>query len=237
MNKYASDSALLPHGSAAAWGHALARMQVEEDEKSRTSLADVLTRAMPANALHEILAASANDAASASGFALMLAAMLDKEGRALFLVREYRRGSGRYYPPGLAGLGIDPARCFSVDAPDTLSALKATADIARSGAAGAVVLELVGNPRLLGWRHGAPGFARGVGVEILMYLNCEIVRWVYDAGKRGISRLVPGVRARVCNAGHEHQLIRANTADRGYAALAMSSQRLAAMSAGSFIKP
>lgn len=149
MNKYASDSALLPHGSAAAWGHALARMQVEEDEKSRTSLADVLTRAMPANALHEILAASANDAASASGFALMLAAMLDKEGRALFLVREYRRGSGRYYPPGLAGLGIDPARCFSVDAPDTLSALKATADIARSGAAGAVVLELVGNPRLL----------------------------------------------------------------------------------------
>jgi protein ImuA len=150
MNKYASDSALLPSGlPAGAWGHALARMRTQGEEESRTALADVLMHAMPANALHEIFAASAGDAASASGFALMLAAMLDKEKRALFLIREYRRGSGRYYPPGLAELGIDPARCFSVDAPDTLAALKATADIARSGAAGVVLIELAGNPRLL----------------------------------------------------------------------------------------
>jgi protein ImuA len=155
MNKYASDSALLPSGlPAGAWGHALARMRTQGEEESRTALADVLMHAMPANALHEIFAASAGDAASASGFSLMLAAMLDKgipdrESRALFLIREYRRGSGRYYPPGLAELGIDPARCFNVDAPDTLAALKATADIARSGAAGVVLIELAGNPRLL----------------------------------------------------------------------------------------
>ncbi len=149
MNKYASDSALLPSGPAAAWGHALARMQVEGDGESQTSLADVLGRHMPANALHEVFATSAADAASASGFALMLGATLATEAAPLFLVREYRQGAGRLYPPGLADLGIDPARCFSVHAPDTLSALKATADIARSGAAGVVLIELAGNPRLL----------------------------------------------------------------------------------------
>jgi protein ImuA len=150
MNKYTSDSALLPSGlPAGAWGHALARMRTQGEEESCLSLADMLAHAMPANALHEIFAASAADAASASGFALMLAAMLDREDRALFLVREYRRGSGRLYPPGLTELGIDPACCFSVHAPDTLAALKATADIARSGAAGVVLIELAGNPRLL----------------------------------------------------------------------------------------
>jgi protein ImuA len=162
MNKYVSDSAAVPRGlpvvdhcgddlSGTIWGHALARMRAADagGEAATASLAQVLTQDTPANALHEIFAASRGDNASASGFALMLAVMLTADTAPLFLVRPYRRGGGRLYPPGLSDLGIDPARCFSIDAPDTLSALKAAADIARSGAAGAVLIEIEGSPRLL----------------------------------------------------------------------------------------
>ncbi len=137
--------------SETGWGHALARMRAADagEDTPAASLAQILQHDMPANALHEVFAASRTDNASASGFTLMLAAMLSPEDAPLFLVREYRGGSGRLYPAGLSALGIDPARCFSIDAPDMLSALKATADIARSGAAGAVLIEVEGRPRLL----------------------------------------------------------------------------------------
>ncbi len=147
MNKKSSDS-LLPTFPDAGWGHALAA--VGEAQGEQASLAGVLA-ALPANACHEVLAAGKGDAASLFGFGAMLGAILAKErsNAPCFFVRELRRGAGLLYPPGLADLGIDPTSCFSVHAPDLLSALKATADIARSGAAGAVLVEIDGNPRLL----------------------------------------------------------------------------------------
>lgn len=134
MNKLPSDS---------RWGHALA----SPGETGWESLADILG-GLPANACHEILGAAKGDEASLFGFGAMLATMLAREAPCFF-VRPLRRGAGALYPLGLAGLGIDPARCFSVHAPDLLAALKATADIARSGAAGAVLVEVEGNPKLL----------------------------------------------------------------------------------------
>jgi protein ImuA len=149
MNKKATDSALLPIALPdGGWGHALAALGKAED--GRRTLAETLAD-LPANACHELLAQSKGDAASLFGFGAMLGAVLSaRRGDApCFFVRPYKRSGGRLYPPGLAELGIDPARCFSVHAPDVLAALKATADIARSGAAGAVLLEVEGNPRLL----------------------------------------------------------------------------------------
>jgi protein ImuA len=147
MNKKSSDS-IRQHLPDAGWGHALAALGDAQAEQR--SLADILA-GLPVNACHEILGKDKGDAASLFGFGAMLAAMLSaaRNDAPCFFVRPLRRGGGRLYPPGLAGLGIDPARCFSVHAPDLLAALKATADIARSGAAGAVLVEIEGNPRLL----------------------------------------------------------------------------------------
>lgn len=161
MNKNETDSALrslaLPD---AGWGHALAalgkvREKVEGEAGGRAgtapqSLADIIGQ-LPANACHELLAGGKGDAASLLGFGAMLAMLLSakRENAPCFFVRPLQRRGGRVYPPGLAALGLDPARCFSVHAPDLIAALKATADIARSGAAGAVLVEVEGNPRLL----------------------------------------------------------------------------------------
>jgi protein ImuA len=149
VNNRTSDSALpslsLPD---AGWGHALAALGKEKTEQR--SLSDILGD-LPVNACHEILGKDKSDAASLFGFGAMLAAMLSaaRPEAPCFFVRSLPRRGGQLYPPGLAELGLDPDRCFSVHAPDLLAALKATADIARSGAAGAVLVEIEGNPRLL----------------------------------------------------------------------------------------
>lgn len=138
--------------SDAGWGHALAAMgaAMEEAQTAKASLAQLLA-ALPTNACHEIVARDKGGAAALLGFGAMLGVALAKarDNAPCFFVRELRRSGGLLYPPGLAQLGIDPALCFSVHAPDLLAALKATADIARSGAAGAVLVEVEGNPRLL----------------------------------------------------------------------------------------
>jgi protein ImuA len=145
MNKKSSDSIRLSLPDA-GWGHALAALG--KTHAGQGSLADILSE-LPGNACHEILGREKCDEASLFGFGAMLGAMLAGERGPCFFVRPFRRLGGRLYPPGLAELGIDPACCFSVHAPDLLSALKATADIARSGAAGAVMVEVEGNTRLL----------------------------------------------------------------------------------------
>ncbi len=146
MNNQQSDSARLPLAlPVAGWGHALAAIKTEPD--SRQPLPDILA-ALPANACHEVFAMVKGDSASMAGFAMMLALMLTGDAPCFF-VRVAGRNGMLLYPAGLVELGLDPARCFNVHAPDLLSALRATADIARSGAAGAVLVEVEGNPRLL----------------------------------------------------------------------------------------
>jgi protein ImuA len=104
--------------------------------------------------LHE-LCSEASDQSVSGGFALMLAARAG-EGRPIFWVREDRsvRSSGGLYAPGVIALGIDPDRIIQIFAADTVSALRAGADvlasIGGSGAgAGSVVIELSGAAKAL----------------------------------------------------------------------------------------
>lgn len=101
-------------------------------------------------ALHEIYAAAALDATSAAAFALLLAWRASK-GKPILWVREQvsaRRG-GKPYGHGLAELGIAPDCLFLVQAPDTIAALRAGADITRCGAIGAVIIEPIGKASAL----------------------------------------------------------------------------------------
>jgi protein ImuA len=101
-------------------------------------------------AVHEVLPGSGADHASASGFALMLAlrAAADKP---ILWVRDDRgaRITGDVYAPGLAELGIDPARIMMVRAPDELAVLRTASDALGCGGLGAAVIEPGGEARKL----------------------------------------------------------------------------------------
>jgi protein ImuA len=101
-------------------------------------------------ALHELCAALESDHASASGFALILA-MLAAGDKPILWVRESRNESrsGQIYGPGLVELGGDPDQIILVNAPDTLSALRAGADILGCMGLGAVVIEPFGAAKAL----------------------------------------------------------------------------------------
>lgn len=101
-------------------------------------------------ALHELCAAEAEDHATASGFALMLAVRASNTGP-IFWVREDKgkRQHGRIYASGIVELGIDPGRVTLVTAPDTLCALRAGADILGCTGVGALVIEPWGEAKAL----------------------------------------------------------------------------------------
>lgn len=98
--------------------------------------------------LHELHAQGPADAAAAAAAALLMAAAT--EGPIAWLRAESaeRRG-GRLHGPGLAALGIDPARLLLAVLPDDLALLKTAVELLRSGAVGVLLLELHGAaPRL-----------------------------------------------------------------------------------------
>lgn len=97
--------------------------------------------------LHEIVAADAQDAAAAAGFAAMVARRV---GGPLVWLRlaggEGERGGG-LYPPGLVEVGIDPANVLAVLAEDAEGLLRAAGDVARCAAVGVAVVELWRDPK------------------------------------------------------------------------------------------
>ena len=98
--------------------------------------------------LHELWPAATDDAPSAAGFALLLALKAAGRGKAIVWIEQQAR-QGRLYPPGLAELGIDPARLLFVDAPDEKALLRAAGDVVRSPAVGALVIAPPGPAPLL----------------------------------------------------------------------------------------
>jgi protein ImuA len=90
--------------------------------------------------LHELYAVTPGDAPAAAAAALLLAAA--RPGRIAWLrpLAAERRG-GRLYAPGLAALGLDPARLLLVLLPDDLALLKAAAELLRAGGLAALILE------------------------------------------------------------------------------------------------
>jgi protein ImuA len=98
---------------------------------------------LPRGRVHEIHAAGEYDAASAAGFALILALSACPADRPIFWVRQEaaERRLGHVYPPGLVELGADPNRMIFVTAPDEKALLRAAADILRSPGVGAALIE------------------------------------------------------------------------------------------------
>jgi len=128
------------------------------DELRRHSLGvqaidHVLGGGLAAGRLHEMFADEAQDEASAMSFAVMLALLVSsREGSQpalLWLREETAQRRGGLYGPGLADLGLDPARLVLGVLPDVKSLLRAGLDAVRCAALDAVILELSGNPPLL----------------------------------------------------------------------------------------
>lgn len=113
---------------------------------------NALQEGLPCAALHEMHSAEKPDATSAAAMALLLAercriaAPKGQQDRTFLWISEtgQARRQGKLYPPGLAELGIDPARIIHVDAPDSIAVLRAAADGVRSPAMSAVIVELAG---------------------------------------------------------------------------------------------
>ena len=100
--------------------------------------------------LHELLADGVADQPAAVAVALGLVVRAAGE-RPVLWVRQDAQGIavGRPHPPGLAELGLDPARVLLVRAVDAVATLRAGADGARCAALGAVLIEPFGAPRQL----------------------------------------------------------------------------------------
>jgi len=98
---------------------------------------------LPRGRLHEVYAGQKEDAASAAGFALILALRACPAGAPIFWVRQEagERRIGEVHPPGLIELGADPDRMVFVRAPDEKAVLRAAADIVRSPGVGAALIE------------------------------------------------------------------------------------------------
>ena len=108
---------------------------------------------LAAGHLHELFAGDGADEANTLAAAVMLALCLTRVATpapAILWLRETaaQRKAG-LHGPGLADLGLNPARLILCLLPDTAALLRAGVDALRCAGLGAVVLELGGNPALL----------------------------------------------------------------------------------------
>ncbi len=101
-------------------------------------------------ALHTVMPAAPGDAPAASGFAA-LAALRLSAGKPIVWIRQDMavREFGEIHAPGLAALGIDPARLMMVAAADARDVLRAAEEVLRCRAAGAAIVEPWGDPKAL----------------------------------------------------------------------------------------
>lgn len=96
---------------------------------------------LPRGRLHELFAAEPDDRGALAGAGLMLA-MRAGAGPLLWLRQDGGvRAAGGLYGPGLADLGLDPARLIEIIAPDEAALLRAAGDAVRCAQLGAVLIE------------------------------------------------------------------------------------------------
>jgi protein ImuA len=91
--------------------------------------------------LHEVYAATPDDAAAATGFALALALAAGAVPVLWVRIERNERGGGRPYAAGLAELGLPPDRLVLVLVPDEPALLRVAADAARCPGLGLVLVE------------------------------------------------------------------------------------------------
>jgi protein ImuA len=99
--------------------------------------------------LHETFAADPGDAGAASGFVAALACLAAREGPVVWLREGEAEARGRLHGPGLAELGLDPARLVLAVPAAPLDLLRAAADVVRCARIAVAVIEMSGNPRPL----------------------------------------------------------------------------------------
>lgn len=118
-----------------------------------TAIDRMLGGGLAVGGLHEIFAAEGQGDASALGLAAMLALCVTSAAAdapaILWLREEAAQRKAPLHGPGLADLGLDPARLILGVLPDPRALLRASVDALRCAALGAVILELGGNPPLL----------------------------------------------------------------------------------------
>lgn len=108
----------------------------------------MLNGGMPTARLHEVFAAEAGEGGCAAGFGTVLALLLG--GEVLWLrEKAAERRTGGLHAPGLAEIGLDPARVIVGAMRDAATTLRAGADAMRCTGLGVVVIELWGNPPAL----------------------------------------------------------------------------------------
>ncbi|MBB6228754.1 protein ImuA [Polymorphobacter multimanifer] len=156
---------------------------------------------LQAAALHEFYPARPDDGVAAMVVALLLAARNGRTGPLLWLVEARAMRGVRPYAPGLAALGIDPARLLLVRAPDALALLRAAADAVACPALSAVVLRCGRSPAfgLTASRRLALAAARS-GVSVLAVREGEpapsaaSTRWgVMAQPSRALAADAPGL--------------------------------------------
>ena len=110
------------------------------------ALDGVLSGGLSRGRVHELFAPSGEDAASATGFATMLALRAVGRRSPIFWLRTdaAERLGGRLYGPGLIELGGDPDSLVLGIAPDNKALLKVAADAARCPGLSALIVECHG---------------------------------------------------------------------------------------------
>ncbi|HWA92648.1 MAG TPA: hypothetical protein VG889_21630 [Rhizomicrobium sp.] len=110
---------------------------------------EVLKGGLACGACHEVFA-SAGHEASATGFAASLAWRVARGKRVLWIVQDFSALEfGALAATGLLELGIDPARVLMLRVAHAEDALRAASDALTCTALGAVVIELMGAPKVL----------------------------------------------------------------------------------------
>ncbi len=100
-------------------------------------------------ALHEIHAVSSHEAA-ATGFAAALATRIAETRRVLWIRQDFAAAEfGDLAATGLLEFGFDPSRLFVLCVASATDGLRAAGDALSCAALGAVVLEVLGKPKVL----------------------------------------------------------------------------------------
>ena len=154
--------------------------------------------------VHELFALEADDAASAAGFAAMLALRARKGAEPLLWLRsdQAERSGGGLYAPGLAELGGDPDALVIGHAPDPVALLRGAADSARCAGLSALIVECWGKCpalTLTASRRLALAAERSGTTVLMLRADAEPVpssaetRWaVRAAGSDGLEANAPG---------------------------------------------
>jgi protein ImuA len=158
-----------------------------------TRIDSCLAGGVKRGALHEVFASPSHEGA-ATGFTVALTIRLD--GPVLWIRQDYAGlEHGELAATGLFELGLDPSRLVLLRVPDAAGALRAASDALTCPALGAVVIELIGEPKLLdlvAYRRLALGAGQsGVTALLLRFsavpsFGVAETRWLVRAAPSGL---------------------------------------------------